>query len=397
MFVGGMIGMERTILPGLAEAEFGLTSKTAIVSFIATFGLAKAVSNLLVGGLTERFTRRRILIAGWIIGIPVPLILIWAPAWGWIIGANVLLGMNQGLAWSMTVNMKMDLAGPRWRGLVLGFNESAGYLSLAVVALLTGIIAGAYGLRPEPFYLGIGIAATGLAFSVLFIRDTAAHLSLETAEDSGSTKTTASFKANFADATWRRPYLFGLTQAGLVKNLNDGVAWGIFPLFFASQGLAIDRIAVLVAVYPLVWGVLQLATGWASDLLGRKPLIVVGMVLQGAAISLTAGVDSFGVWIGTMALLGLGTALVYPTLLAAVGDSVPAADRASFLGVFRFWRDSGFIIGALLAGIMADLFGFRPAIQLVAALTVGSGVLALFTVRGRGRGGQSLPPQKGEG
>ena len=383
MFVGGMIGMERTILPGLAEAEFGVTSKTAIVSFIATFGLAKAVSNLLVGGLTQRFTRRRILIAGWMIGIPVPLILIWAPAWGWVIGANVLLGVNQGLAWSMTVNMKMDLAGHRWRGVVLGFNESAGYLSLAAVALLTGIIAEAYGLRPEPFYLGIGIAATGLAFSVLFVRDTAAHLSLETARLSGPIEAPSSFGANFADATWRKPYLFGLTQAGLVKNLNDGVAWGIFPLYFAGQGLGIDRIAVLVAVYPLVWGVLQLATGWASDLLGRKHLIVIGMVLQGGAISLTAGVDSYGVWIGSMALLGLGTALVYPTLLAAVGDSVPAIDRASILGVYRFWRDSGFIIGALLAGVIADIFGFRPAIQLIAALTVGSGVLALFTVKSR--------------
>jgi len=379
--------MERTILPGLAEAEFGVTSKTAIVSFIATFGLAKAVSNLLAGGLTQRFTRRRILIAGWMIGIPVPLLLIWAPAWGWVIGANLLLGVNQGLAWSMTVNMKMDLAGPRWRGLVLGFNESAGYLSLAVVALLTGIIAEAYGLRPEPFYLGIGIAATGLAFSVLFIRDTAAHLLSETAGLSGPMGVPSSFKANFADATWRKPYLFGLTQAGLVKNLNDGVAWGIFPLYFAGQGLALDRIAVLVAVYPLVWGVLQLATGWASDLLGRKPLIVIGMVLQGAAISITAGVDSFGVWVGSMALLGLGTALVYPTLLAAVGDAVPATDRASVLGVYRFWRDTGFIVGALLAGAVADLFGFRPAIQLIAALTVGSGLLALFTVKGR----QNLP------
>ena len=397
MFVGGMIGMERTILPGLAEQEFGVTSKTAVVSFIATFGLAKAVTNLSVGGLAQRFTRRRILIAGWMIGIPVPLLLIWAPAWGWIIGANLLLGVNQGLAWSMTVNMKMDLAGPRWRGVVLGFNESAGYLSLAVMAFLTGIIANSYGLRPEPFYLGIGIAATGLAFSVLFIRDTAAHLALETAgaslETAGTLGETAglsrpagvssSFKTNFADATWRKPYLFGITQAGLVKNLNDGVAWGIFPLYFASRGLALDRIAVLASVYPLVWGILQLATGWASDLLGRKPLIVTGMVLQGAAISLTASVDSYGVWIGSMSLLGLGTALVYPTLLAAVGDAVPATDRASVLGIFRFWRDSGFIIGALLAGAVADLFGFKPAIQLIAVLTVGSGVVALFTVRGR--------------
>ena len=385
MFVGGMIGMERTILPGLAEAEFGITSKTAVVSFIATFGLAKAGTNLLAGPLTQRFTRRRILIAGWMIGLPVPLLLIWAPAWGWVIGANLLLGVNQGLAWSMTVNMKMDLAGPRWRGLVLGFNESAGYLSLAAMAFLTGIIADSYGLRPEPFYLGIGIAATGLAFSVLFIRDTASHLALETAALSGPAQVLSSFKSNFADATWRKPYLFGLTQAGLVKNLNDGVAWGIFPLYFASQGLALDRIAILVAIYPLVWGGLQLASGWASDLLGRKPLIVAGMLLQGVAISLTAEVDSYGVWLGSMALLGLGTALVYPTLLAAVGDAVPAADRASYLGVYRFWRDAGFIIGALLAGAVADLFGFRPAIQLIAAITVGSGVLAFFTIRGRDR------------
>ena len=383
MFVGGMIGMERTILPGLAEQEFGVTSKTAVVSFIATFGLAKAGSNLLVGPLTQWLTRRRILIAGWMIGIPVPLLLIWAPAWGWIIGANLLLGVNQGLAWSMTVNMKMDLAGPRFRGLVLGFNETAGYTSLAVMALLTGIIADSYGLRPEPFYLGTAIAATGLAFSVLFIRDTSAHLALETGGISGTAPVRSSFKSNFADGTWRKPYLFGITQAGLVKNLNDGVAWGIFPLYFASQGLSLDRIAILVAVYPLVWGGLQLATGWASDILGRKPLITVGMVLQGTAISVTAGVDSYGVWLGAMALLGLGTALVYPTLLAAVGDAVPAADRAAFLGVYRFWRDAGFIVGALLAGAVADLFGFKPAIQLIAAITIGSGVLAFFTVRGR--------------
>ena len=278
MFVGGMVGMERTILPGLAEEEFGVTSKTAVVSFIATFGLAKASSNLLVGSLSQRFTRRRILIAGWLIGIPVPLILVWAPAWGWVIGANLLLGVNQGLVWSMTVNMKMDLAGPRWRGVVLGFNESAGYLSLAVMAFLTGVIADSYGLRPEPFYLGIGIAAGGLALSALFIRDTAAHLLLETV-NSGVSRAASSFYTNFAAATWRRPELVGITQAGLVKNLNDGVAWGIFPLYYADQGLSIDRIAVLVAVYPLVWGVLQLATGWASDILGRKPLIVTGMVL----------------------------------------------------------------------------------------------------------------------
>ncbi len=293
----------------------------------------------------------------------------------------MLLGINQGLTWSMTVNMKMDLVGPRWRGVALGFNEAAGYLSLAAVAFLTGVIAENYGLRPEPFYLGIGISATALAFSVLLVRDTAPYLALENASRPATTSVPMSLRRAFADATWRKPYLFGITQAGLAKNLNDGVAWGIFPLYFASQGLELNRIATLVAVYPLVWGVLQLATGWASDLLGRKPLIVIGMVLQGAAISLTAAFDSFPVWIVTMSMLGLGTALVYPTLLAAIGDAVPAIDRATALGVYRFWRDSGFIVGALLAGAFADLFGFSVAIQIVAALTVASGVVAQITLR----------------
>ncbi len=310
LFVGGMIGMERSVLPGLAEAEFGITSKTAVVSFIATFGLAKAATNLLAGNLTQRFTRRRILICGWLFAIPVPLILIWAPSWGWVIGANVLLGINQGLTWSMTVNMKMDLVGPKWRGVALGFNEAAGYLALAGMAFLTGVIAEAYGLRPEPFYLGIGISATALAFSILLVRDTAPYLALETASRSATTLVAVSLRNAFSDATWRKPYLFGITQAGLVKNFNDGVAWGIFPLYFASQGLELNRIATLVAVYALVWGTLQLATGWARDLLGRKPLIVIGMVLQGIAISLTAAFDSFQVWIVTMAMLGFGTVLV---------------------------------------------------------------------------------------
>ena len=387
LFVGGMIGLERSILPGLAEAEFGITSTTAAISFIATFGLAKAVSNLFAGNLSQRFTRRRILIAGWLFGLPVPLVLIWAPTWGWVIGANVLLGINQGLAWSMTVNMKMDLVGPRWRGVALGFNEAAGYLSLAAAAFLTGVIAQAYGLRPEPFYLGIGLAASGLAISTLLVRDTAHYLALERALMSTVTAVAPSFRSSFADTTWRKPYLFGITQAGLVKNLNDGVAWGIFPLYFASQGLDLDRIGTLVAIYPVVWGTLQLATGWASDLVGRKPLIVAGMVLQGVAISLTGGTDSFPAWIGAMSLLGLGTALVYPTLLAAIGDAVPPGERATALGVYRFWRDSGFIVGALLAGSIADLFGFRVAIQAVAALTVASGMVAYLTVKGR----QGLP------
>lgn len=382
LFVGGMIGMERSILPGLAEAEFGVTSKTAIVSFIATFGLAKAVTNLVAGSLARKVTRRRILITGWLFAIPVPFMLIWAPSWGWVIAANVLLGINQGLAWSMTVNMKMDLVGTRWRGLALGFNEAAGYTSLAAMAFITGIVAENYGLRPEPFYLGIGIAAIALAISVLLVRDTAPHLALEHTISATASLEPSSFRRSFADVTWRKSYLFGITQAGLLKNLNDGVAWGVFPLYFASQGLELNRIATLVAVYPLVWGCLQSATGWASDLLGRKQLIVAGMVLQGVAISLTGAFDSFPVWIVSMSLLGFGTALVYPTLLAAIGDAVPAIDRSTALGVYRFWRDSGFIVGALMAGAFADLFGFGVAIQIVAGVTVASGVVATMTVRG---------------
>ena len=374
--------MERSILPGLAEAEFGVTSKTAIVSFIATFGLAKAVTNLVAGSLARKVTRRRILITGWLFAIPVPFMLIWAPSWGWVIAANVLLGINQGLAWFMTVNMKMDLAGTRWRGLALGFNEAAGYTSLAAMAFITGIVAENYGLRPEPFYLGIGIAAIALAISVLLVRDTAPHLALEHTISATASLEPSSFRRSFADVTWRKSYLFGITQAGLVKNLNDGVAWGVFPLYFASQGLELNRIATLVAVYPLVWGCLQSATGWASDLLGRKQLIVAGMVLQGVAISLTGAFDSFPVWIVSMSLLGFGTALVYPTLLAAIGDAVPAIDRSTALGVYRFWRDSGFIVGALMAGAFADLFGFGVAIQIVAGVTVASGVVATMTVRG---------------
>ena len=381
VFVGGMIGLERTVVPLLAEEEFGIASKTAAVSFIATFGLAKAFTNLLAGNLSQRFTRRRVLIAGWLVGVPVPFILIWAPSWGWVIGANVLLGLNQGLAWSMTVNMKVDLVGPRRRGLALGFNEAAGYLSLAVAAYLTGVIAQHHGLRPEPFYMGIAFAALGLGLSVLFVRDTTPFLALETAGQSAS-PTTPSMRRSFADVTWRKPHLFGIAQAGLVKNLNDGLAWGIFPLFFASRGLELDRVATLVAIYPLVWGILQFGTGWASDLVGRKPFIVIGMIIQGGAISIAGASGSFGWWVVAVSLLGVGTALVYSTLLAAIGDAVHPQDRSTSLGVYRFWRDAGFIAGALAAGALADAFGFAVAIQWVAGMTVASGVLAAATMRG---------------
>ena len=381
VFVGGMVGLERSILPGLAEKEFGIASRTAAVSFIATFGLAKAVSNLLAGDLSQRFTRRSVLITGWLFGLPVPFILIWAPEWGWVIGANILLGINQGLTWSMTANMKVDLVGPQRRGLALGFNEAAGYLAVAAAAFMKGVIAEQYGVRPEPFYMGIAFAALGRGLSLLFVRDTAPFVALETARQPLKPSSPLSLKRSFAEVTWRNPHLFGITQASFVKNLNDGLAWGIFPLFFASRGLELDRIAVLAAIYPMVWGVLQLGTGWASDHTGRKPLIVTGMILQGIAISTVGVTESFSWWIVGTSLLGVGTAMVYPTLLAAVGDAVSPQDRATSLGVYRFWRDSGAFAGALGAGAIADLFGFGVAIQLVAALTAASGIVAAPTTR----------------
>lgn len=394
-FVGGMVGLERSILPVLAEAEFGIASKTAAVSFIATFGLAKASANLFAGHLSERFTRRKVLIAGWLFALPVPFVLIWAPTWGWVIGANVLLGLNQGLAWSMTVNMKVDLVGPKRRGLALGFNEAAGYLAVAAAAFLTGVIAERYGLRPEPFYLGIVFAASGLALSALFVRDTAPFVVLESAGGSQG-PSRLSLRHSFAEATWRQPHLFGISQAGFVNNLNDGLAWGIFPLFFVARGLELDRVAMLAAAYPLVWGFLQLMTGWASDLAGRKPLIVGGMVLQGVAISVVGASNSFSGWMVAVSLLGVGTALVYPTLLAAIGDAVHPEERATSLGVYRFWRDAGAMAGALAAGALADLFGFEVAIQSVAALTAASGIIAATTLRGS-RAVHPSPPAEAPG
>ncbi len=381
-FVGGMVGLERSVLPLLAEQEFGIASKTAALSFIATFGLAKALANLLAGRLSERFSRKGVLVAGWLFGLPVPFLLIWAPAWGWVIGANVLLGVNQGLAWSMTVNMKVDLVGPGRRGLALGLNEAAGYLAVGAAAFLSGIVAEQWSLRPEPFYLGIGFAAIGLALSALFVRDTGAFVSLE-AMGHPPRKTRASLRRTFPETTWRRPYLFGISQAGFVNNLNDALAWGIFPILFVSRGLGLERVALLAAVYPLVWGVLQIGSGWASDFIGRRPIVVAGMLLQGGAIALAGVVDAFAWWLAAVALLGVGTALVYPTLLAAIGDAVHPEDRATSLGVYRFWRDAGALAGALAAGALADAFGLESAIEVVAALTVASGVVAAATMRVR--------------
>lgn len=377
-FVGGMVGMERTVLPLLAGEEFGIASKTAAISFVATFGLAKAFANLFAGPLSERYSRRRILIAGWLLAVPVPFVLIFAPSWGWIIGANALLGLNQGLAWSMTVNMKVDLVGPSRRGLALGLNEAAGYLSVAAAAFATGVIADRYGLRPEPFYLGIVFAACGLGLSVLFVKDTRPHVAVETEQHEVEETTTLS--AAFARTSWRDRRLFGISQAGFVNNLNDALAWGVFPLFFVSRGLSLQEVGILAAVYPLVWGALQMGTGWLSDTIGRSPLIISGMLLQAAAISLVGVGDSFWPWLVAVALLGVGTAMVYPVLLAAIGDSVHPASRATYLGVYRFWRDAGAMTGALVAGVIADLLGFQSSIQVVAALTAASGVLASVTL-----------------
>lgn len=383
-FVGGMVGMERSVLPALARDEFGIASKTVAVSFIAAFGLAKATSNLVAGRLSERFSRRSILIAGWVVGAPVPLLIIVAPSWSWIVAANVLLGINQGLAWSMTVNMKIDLVGPRRRGLALGLNESAGYLSVAAAAFATGIIASAYGLRPEPWYLGIALAGAGLAFSVLFIRDTAAHVRTESEQLLAVNEhrpAQPSLAGSFARGTWRDRHLVGISQSGFVNNLNDGLAWGVLPLFFASRGQSLDRIAVLAAIYPLVWGGLQIATGWASDWIGRKPLIVTGMVCQAIALSMIGWSDSFARWLAALVVLGAGTAMVYPTLLAATGDAVAPSDRATAIGVYRFWRDGGAVAGALIAGALADVFSFNFAIQVVAGMTVASAIIAAGTLR----------------
>ncbi len=381
-FVGGMVGLERSVLPLIAKEEFGIASKTLAVSFIATFGLAKAVSNLYAGTLSERFTRRKVLIAGWLFGLPVPLVIIFAPDWGWIIAANALLGVNQGLAWSMTVNMKVDLVGRERRGLALGLNEAAGYLSVAAAAFLAGVIADSRGLRPEPFYLGIAFASIGLALSVLLVRDTAKFVRAEAEAHVQASPRRSSLKRSFAEATWRRPYLVGASQAGFVNNLNDGLAWGIFPLFFVSRDLALDRVAVLAALYPLVWGAAQLGTGWVSDVVGRLPMITAGMVLQAAAISIVGWSDTYWLWLAGVVLLGLGTAMVYPTLLAAIGDAVHPFERATTMGVYRFWRDAGAMTGALLGGILADLFGFGLAIQVVATLTLASGLFAALSMRG---------------
>jgi MFS family permease len=374
--VGGMLGQERTVLPLLAEDEFGLTGFTAALTFIVAFGLVKAATNFFAGTLSDRFGRKPVLVAGWLIGIPVPLLLMWAPAWGWVVAANVLLGVNQGLTWSTTVIMKIDLAGPHRRGLAMGLNEAAGYLAVSGTALATGYIAARYGLRPEPFYLGLAFSGLGLGLSALAVRETHHHVAHEAASHAaGHPAPTMSTRRVFTETSLRNRSLSAVSQAGMVNNLNDGMAWGLLPLVFASAGLSVSRIGILAAAYPAVWGLGQLATGAVSDRVGRKWMIAGGMWLQAAAIALIATADTFRPWLVAAMILGAGTALVYPTLLAAVGDIAHPTWRASAVGVYRLWRDAGFAVGAVLTGVVADLAGARSAIWLVAALTLASGAI----------------------
>ena len=369
-FVGAMVGLERTVLPLLGEQEFGLSSKTAITSFIVSFGVTKAVLNLVAARASDRVGRKPVLVAGWLLALPVPFLIIYAPAWVWIDVANVLLGANQALAWSMTVIMKIDLVGPRRRGLALGLNEFAGYFAVGVTSWVTGYIAGHYALRPQPFYLGIAIALIGLLLSVAAVRETRGHLALE-----APSVRPPSLERVFYVTSLGNVSLFAACQAGLVNNLNDGMSWGLFPLFFAAHGLGVQRIGVVKAIYPAVWGILQIATGPLSDRVGRQGLIAWGMVVQAAGIWLTVIVPDYHAWLVGAVLQGLGTAMVYPTLLAAITDHAQPAWRASSLCVYRFWRYLGYAIGALLSGLIADAIGLEAAIHVVAALTLVSGAV----------------------
>jgi MFS family permease len=376
--VGGMVGQERTVLPLLADQVFAVGAFTASMMFIVAFGITKALTNLAAGALSDRYGRKPVLVAGWLIGLPVPLLLIWAPSWGWIIAANVLLGINQGLTWSTTIVMKIDLVGPARRGLAMGFNEAAGYLAVAVTGLATGWLAAQYGLRPAPFLLGLAFAALGLGLSAIFVKETHGHAKRE-----AQTHTPRNVEHHdqltgrqiFTLTSFREKALSAASQAGLVNNLNDGLAWGLYPILFANSGLGVARIGVLVAIYPAVWGAGQMLTGWLSDRWGRKWLIASGMLLQAVGIAMVAAGTGFTPWAIAAVLTGAGTAMVYPTLLAVIGDVAHPTWRARAVGAYRLWRDSGYAIGALIAGITADALGIRAAIWLVAAITAASGII----------------------
>ena len=386
-FVGAMVGLERSALPLVGREEFGLGSSAAVLAFIVAFGLAKAFTNLGAGALAERAGRRRLLIAGWAVALPVPVLIAVAPSWEWIVAANVLLGINQGLAWSMTVVMKIDLVGPRRRGFALGLNEAAGYGGLALAAGLSGWLAAEYAARDVVVIAAGAIALIALVVSMLLVRDTAAHVALEqAAQPPGTRETPPRLPEAFARASYREPALRSCSQAGLVNNLNDGLAWGLVPLFLAAHGAGAAQIGLVAAVYPGVWSVTQIATGHWSDSVGRKPLIVAGMLLQAAALAVLAVSDArIGIAVVSATLLGLGTALVYPTLIAAISDAVSPIARAPVVGIYRFWRDMGYAAGALIAGTVADALGYGGAIGIVAGLTAASGVWVLIDMPARAR------------
>ena len=394
-FVGAMVGLERSTLPLVGRDDFHLTSSAAVLSFIVAFGLVKACTNLAAGTLAQRVGRRRLLIAGWAAALPVPLLIAAAPSWAWIVAANALLGVNQGLAWSMTVVMKIDLVGPRRRGLALGLNEAAGYGGVALAAGLAGLLATQFAARDVLVIAGAAIAVIGLLLSVLFVRDTAGHVALEQAHDHPDADgAPPRLRTAFAHATYRVPALRSCSQAGLVNNLNDGLAWGLVPLFLAAHGASVAQVGLVAAVYPGVWSVAQIATGHWSDTIGRKPLIVAGMLLQSAALAaLALSGGRVAIATATAALLGIGTAMVYPTLIAAMSDSVSPIARAPVVGVYRFWRDMGYAIGALIAGTVADALGYGGAVAIVAGLTAASGLWVLRDMPADRRGGvASVPP-----
>lgn len=376
-FVGALVGLERTVVPLIAENDFGLVSKSFVLSFLVSFGVVKALANLLAGRWSDRYGRKPILILGWLIDLPVPLLIIFAPSWNWIVFANVLLGINQGLCWSTTIIMKIDLVGPQQRGLAMGLNEFAGYLAVSLTALATGYLAATYGLRPAPFYPGVIFVVLGLLFSIVFVRETQAHVQQE--EQLAAANLPQEQKPSFAEilllTSWKDRALFSASQAGLINNLNDGVVWGLIPIFLAGAGLSLAQIGIVAAVYPGVWGISQLATGVLSDRWGRKGMIVAGMFVQAVGIGLFVIGKSYATWLAGATLLGLGTALVYPTLLAVISDVAAPSWRASAVGVYRLWRDGGTAVGALAAGMLADVFNMTTAIAVVGGLTFLSGVI----------------------
>ncbi|MCO4262527.1 MFS transporter [Pseudarthrobacter sp. MDT3-26] len=389
--VGGTLGQERTVLPLLAEKVFHLDQYTSALTYILAFGLAKAATNYFAGTLSDRYGRKPVLVAGWLIALPVPLLLIFGPSWGWIVAANVVLGISQGLTWSTTVMMKMDLVGPERRGLAMGLNEAAGYLGVAGTALATGYIASSYGLRPGPFLLGAAFIAVGLGLSVLTIGETHHHAKAEAAVHvpvHAGSHAGLSNREVFTLTSFRDKSLSSVSQAGMVNNLNDGLAWGLFPVLFAAAGLSIERIGILAAVYPAVWGAGQLITGALSDRIGRKPLIAGGMLVQALALGMVALGNDFGTWLAAVVLLGAGTAMVYPTLLAAIGDVAHPEWRARSVGIYRLWRDGGFAVGALLSGIIADAYGIPAAVAVVAGLTALSGIIVAARMRSSDHRGQ---------